>query len=368
VKSRLLIIILVPIPTPSVLHAITKKVYCFKGATETGMVCSQASKDIKKRGTIGCWIQPYCAESTASRHVKEKLKEDPERWQPKINALRLSLPIDFKKACALNEEADKAASKGTQLPKVLTTDNPGLYPLSKVTFCSDQNTTTTPCNMLKKMWANSWTRPTPKNPKRKDIAHATDTGVYGFFIRAIHNVLPLRSEVYGKTKSAAYDSLHCVWCATFEDREIQEDLDHCLAACLAHNQTRTEARVDIAEITRKMDAVQMIPMATADDWLGLTLLDANRPTKSDTRARHDVQATLLTASHKMWLDRCKHLHEMGMMNNAQRIEARLGPVVAGPQSGQRTPHTGTSPLRQMSSLPPNQAGPPPIRATRHLRP
>ncbi len=216
-------------------------------------------------------------------HVKGKLTEDRERWQPKIDLQKETLPFHYLMACRLNDLADLVAKKGATMMAISVTTSPNLYPLSKVVIHDGNWVSPRPRDILSKKWAEKWPKPTAGTPKRKYMTEALDTGIYSFLLRAVHMTLLLRDTLYSMAKGKPYDTPYCEWCVVHLDVSVREDLEHCLAACPAHNEVREKTRVAVAQLARKLSSIPTIPTSTTSNWLGYLTKPPRQATKNDRK-------------------------------------------------------------------------------------
>jgi hypothetical protein len=159
------------------------------------------------------------------------------------------------------------------MPNISIADSPNMYTTS--------HNIAHPMGDAEKKMEGKMDKTGQEIPKQRAIARATDTGIYGFLLRAIPNILPLRSRLFGKT----------------ETRSPKQHGDERRYGPL---------RAEITRIAQNMSTVTTIPTATARDWLGHLPPTNCKITKSDIKIRAQIQIVLLTASHQMWLSRCNY--------------------------------------------------------------
>jgi ribonuclease HI len=251
-------------------------------------------------------------------HVNDKLKSDRDKWTPKIDAQKRTIPVHFPTACKMNELADQAASKGTTMT-AHTLNSQESYTLAKAVLFDGETSSPIPRPLLQKKWKERWYKPTPGAPSRTSLAHHPNTGLYGFFLRASNNLLPLRARLH-TPNSPHPDTPTCPWCEVNELGSKPKDLDHMLASCPAHATLRQETREKIANLTNLMDTISTTPTATASNWLGI-LKPPKGKTATHYRTFRDIKTALLSMSHRMWTDRCTYHHSLGLTCNTQRKTA-----------------------------------------------
>jgi hypothetical protein len=263
-------------------------------------------------------------------HVKQKTKSDPNKWNPKVAAQKETLPIHYPTACKLNEAADAAADKGTKAAPSFDHPTNG-YTLAKAIISTKSNSSPIPKHILKPMWRSKWRAPKPGTPTRKSLAHAGDTALYGFLLRATHNLLPTREKVHGTTPNSTALSPYCLWCQNQGLGEHTETLEHVLTTCPAHSNTRIATIAQTKLTSLALDTIPTIATNSTEDWLGII-----RPPKGNTKthlqAFNEIKTTLLTASHRMWMDRCTYLNSIGITYSAQRKTAPVPPTTVGEQA------------------------------------
>jgi ribonuclease HI len=125
-------------------------------------------------------------------HISEKLKKDCNKWTPKIDAQKCAIPIHFPTACTLNEMVDCVANKGMAMaPHNL--DSLESYTLTRAVVIDGEASLPIPRPLLRKKWKSRWNRPTLGAPSHAALAHHPNTGLYGFFLHASNNLLPLHA-------------------------------------------------------------------------------------------------------------------------------------------------------------------------------
>jgi ribonuclease HI len=251
-------------------------------------------------------------------HVSEKLKKDHDKWTPKIDTQKCAIPIHFPTVCTLNEMVDCAADEGMAMaPHGL--DSLESYTLTRVVVVDREASSPIPRPLLRKKWRSRWNRPTLGVPRCTALAHHPNTGLYRFFLCASNNLLPLCAQLHSPNLPCP-DTPNCPWCEINNLGRKPENLDHVLASCPAHAALRQVAREKIDTLANLMDTVSTTPTATTSNWLGII-----RPPKGKTavhyKAFNDIKATLLSTSHRMWMDRCAYHHSMGLTYNSRRKTA-----------------------------------------------